>query len=73
MTNIDKVIVAKSLELITRYLKSLKKFESKSLEEYLGTFETQMVVEKLLQLMTQLNCRVIAQPQDNGERQQFLS
>lgn len=53
MTNIDKVIVAKRLELITRYLESLKKFESKSLEEYLGTFETQMVVERLLQLMTQ--------------------
>ncbi|MBW4512433.1 MAG: DUF86 domain-containing protein [Scytonematopsis contorta HA4267-MV1] len=53
MTNIDKVIVAKRLALITRYLSSLKKFEGQSLEEYLSNFETQMVVERLIQLMTQ--------------------
>lgn len=53
MSNIDKAIVAKRVALITQYLESLKKFESKSLEEYLDNFETQMVVERLLQLMTQ--------------------
>lgn len=53
MTTIDKAIVAKRVALITQYLESLKKFESKSIEEYLDNFETQMVVERLLQLMTQ--------------------
>lgn len=53
MSNIDKAIVAKRVALITQYLESLNKFESKSLEEYLDNFETQMVVERLLQLMTQ--------------------
>ncbi len=53
MTNIEAVIVSTRLELITRYLDNLKKFNEVSLEDYLNNFESQLIVERLLQLMTQ--------------------
>lgn len=53
MKNIEAVIVSTRLELITRYLDNLKKFNKVSLEEYLNNFESQLIVERLLQLMTQ--------------------
>lgn len=53
MTNIETIIVSTRLELITRYLDNLKKFNKVSLEDYLNNFESQLIVERLLQLMTQ--------------------
>lgn len=53
MKNIETVIVTTRLELIARYLDNLKKFNKISLEDYLNNFESQLIVERLLQLMTQ--------------------
>jgi uncharacterized protein YutE (UPF0331/DUF86 family) len=53
MTNIDKVVVASRLALITRYLERLKGFENTLIEEYLSDFDRQLIVERLLQLMIQ--------------------
>jgi uncharacterized protein YutE (UPF0331/DUF86 family) len=53
MTNIDTVIVETRLELIGRYLERLKNFELISLDEYLNSFDQQLILERLLQLMTQ--------------------
>lgn len=53
MTNIDTVIVTTRLELITRYLDKLNKFNRINLEDYLNNFDNQLIVERLLQLMTQ--------------------
>jgi uncharacterized protein YutE (UPF0331/DUF86 family) len=53
MTNIDTVIITTRLELITRYLDNLKHFEEISIDEYLNSFHQQLIVERLLQLMTQ--------------------
>jgi len=53
MTNIDIPVVVNKLELISRYLISLKRFEQISLNEYLNDFDKQLIVERLLQLMIQ--------------------
>ncbi|MEA5618711.1 DUF86 domain-containing protein [Cronbergia sp. UHCC 0137] len=53
MNNIEFVIIETRLELIGRYLDYLKKFEGISLDDYLSSFEQQLITERLLQLMTQ--------------------
>jgi uncharacterized protein YutE (UPF0331/DUF86 family) len=53
MTNIEPVIIETRLELIGRYLDHLKKFAGVSLNDYLSSFEQQLITERLLQLMTQ--------------------
>jgi uncharacterized protein YutE (UPF0331/DUF86 family) len=53
MTNIEPVIIETRLELIGRYLDHLKKSEGISLDDYLSSFEQQLITERLLQLMTQ--------------------
>ena len=53
MTNIETVIVSSRLQLITRYLDNLNNFNKISLEDYLSSFNNQLIVERLLQLMTQ--------------------
>ncbi|MEA5503845.1 DUF86 domain-containing protein [Halotia wernerae UHCC 0503] len=53
MTNIDTVIVTTRLEFIARYLDNLKRFEAISLDYYLNSFDSQLIIERLLQLMTQ--------------------
>ena len=53
MKNIEPVIIETRLELIGRYLDHLKKFEGISLDDYLNSFEQQLITERLLQLMTQ--------------------
>jgi uncharacterized protein YutE (UPF0331/DUF86 family) len=41
------------LELIDCYLERLKEFEKISLDDYLNNFKNQLIVERLLQLITQ--------------------
>lgn len=53
MSNIDSEIILVRLRLITKYYNTLEKFRSISLDEFLNDFEKQLVVERLLQLMTQ--------------------
>lgn len=53
MTAIDSVVVSTRLELITRYLESLKRFEEITLDDYLNDFDQQLIVERLLQLTIQ--------------------
>lgn len=53
MTNIDTVITTTRLEFIARYLDNLKRFEEISLDDYLNSFDNQLIIERLLQLMTQ--------------------
>ncbi len=53
MTNIDTVIVTTRLEFIARYLDNLKRFEVISWDDYLNSFDNQLITERLLQLMTQ--------------------
>ena len=53
MNNIDSEIVLSRLKLITKYYNTLVEFNSLSLDEFLGDFRQQLIVERLLQLMTQ--------------------
>jgi uncharacterized protein YutE (UPF0331/DUF86 family) len=53
MNNIDSEIVLSKLRLITKYYNTLVEFNSLSLDEFLGDFRQQLIVERLLQLMTQ--------------------
>lgn len=53
MTKIDTVIVTTRLDFIARYLDNLKRFEQTSLDDYLLDFDTQLITERLLQLMAQ--------------------
>ncbi|MCC5645953.1 DUF86 domain-containing protein [Nostoc sp. CHAB 5824] len=53
MSNIDTEIVLVRLKLITKYYNTLEEFRSTSLDEFLNDFRQQLVVERLLQLMTQ--------------------
>ncbi|MFN6155580.1 DUF86 domain-containing protein [Anabaena sp. AL09] len=53
MNNIDSEIVLSRLRLITKYYNTLVEFNSLSLDEFLGDFRQQLIVERLLQLMTQ--------------------
>ncbi|WP_242053459.1 hypothetical protein [Nostoc parmelioides] len=52
MSNIDTKIVLVRLKLITKYYNTLEEFRSTSLDEFLNDFRQQLVVERLLQLMT---------------------
>ncbi|MBD2530087.1 DUF86 domain-containing protein [Nostoc flagelliforme FACHB-838] len=53
MNNIDAEIILVRLKLITKYYNTLEEFKSTSLDEFLNDFRQQLVVERLLQLMTQ--------------------
>lgn len=53
MNNIDSEIVLARLKLINKYYKTLEEFRSISLDEFLADFRQQLIVERLLQLMTQ--------------------
>ncbi|MFN6495774.1 MAG: type VII toxin-antitoxin system HepT family RNase toxin [Nostoc sp. DedQUE01] len=53
MINIDPEIVLVRLRLITKYYNTLDEFRSASLDDFLTDFRQQLVVERLLQLMTQ--------------------
>lgn len=53
MSNIDTEIVLVRLQLINKYYNTLEEFRSTSLDEFLNDFRQQLVVERLLQLMTQ--------------------
>ncbi|MDZ8109069.1 MAG: DUF86 domain-containing protein [Nostoc sp. DedQUE12a] len=53
MSNIDPEIVLVRLRLITKYYNTLEEFRSISLDEFLADFRQQLVVERLLQLITQ--------------------
>lgn len=53
MSNIDPEIVLVRLRLITKYYNTLEEFRSASLDDFLTDFRQQLVVERLLQLMTQ--------------------
>ncbi|MBE9198019.1 MULTISPECIES: DUF86 domain-containing protein [unclassified Nodularia (in: cyanobacteria)] len=53
MKNIDTVIITTRLEFIVRYLENLKRFEAISWDDYVNSFDTQLIIERLLQLMTQ--------------------
>jgi uncharacterized protein YutE (UPF0331/DUF86 family) len=53
MNNIDSEIVLARLKLITKYYNTLEEFRSISLDEFLADFRQQLIVERLLQLMTQ--------------------
>jgi uncharacterized protein YutE (UPF0331/DUF86 family) len=53
MSNIDSEIVLVRLRLITKYYNTLEGFRSTNLDDFLSDFHKQLVVERLLQLMTQ--------------------
>ncbi|WP_414573192.1 type VII toxin-antitoxin system HepT family RNase toxin [Nostoc sp. CCY 9925] len=53
MSDIEPEIVLVRLRLITKYYNTLKEYRSTSLDEFLADFRQQLVVERLLQLMTQ--------------------
>jgi uncharacterized protein YutE (UPF0331/DUF86 family) len=53
MSNIDIEIILVRLQLINKYYNTLEEFRSSSLDEFLNDFRQQLVVERLLQLMTQ--------------------
>lgn len=53
MSNIDPEIVLVRLRLITKYYNTLEEFRSTNLDDFLANFHQQLVVERLLQLMTQ--------------------
>ncbi|OBQ05694.1 hypothetical protein BMF77_pa00014 (plasmid) [Dolichospermum sp. UHCC 0315A] len=53
MNNLDPEIVLARLKLIAKYYNTLEEFRSISLDEFLADFRQQLIVERLLQLMTQ--------------------
>ena len=53
MSNLDAEIVLARLRLINKYIRTLEEFSTLSLDAYLEDFRQQLVVERLLQLMTQ--------------------
>jgi uncharacterized protein YutE (UPF0331/DUF86 family) len=53
MKSIETVIIETRLELISRYLDRLKKSEAITLDDYLNSFDEQLIIERLLQLITQ--------------------
>lgn len=53
MKSIETVIIETRLELISRYLDRLKKSEAINLDDYLNSFDEQLIIERLLQLITQ--------------------
>ena len=76
MTAIEPVIVLTKLDLMMRYLDNLKRSELVQLEEYLGDYNEQLFVERLLQLIIQaaidinkflLKILYLEQPETNFE------
>lgn len=53
MKKIDTVIITTRLEFITRYLENLKRFQVISWDDYYNNFDTQLITERLIQLMAQ--------------------
>lgn len=53
MTDIDSEVVLVRLRLLAKYRNTLEEFRSINLNEYLNDFKQQLVVERLLQLMTE--------------------
>lgn len=53
MNNLDSEIVLARLRLINKYIRTLEEFSTLSLDVYLEDFRQQLIVERLLQLMTQ--------------------
>jgi uncharacterized protein YutE (UPF0331/DUF86 family) len=54
MTAIEPAIVLTKLDFMTNYLDNLRRFEYITLEEYLNDYNTQLIVERLLQLIIQV-------------------
>lgn len=52
MPRIDKELILRKIKLIEEDLNKLKSYKNISLKEYLGSFETQLVVERLLEKIT---------------------
>lgn len=74
MTDLEPAIVLNKLDFMDNYLKTLEPFEFITLEEYLGNYNQQLVVERLLQLIIQVAIDInrhllkvlkIEQPQQN--------
>lgn len=53
MSKIDTEIVLVRLRLITKYKNTLEDYRATGLDEFLADFRQQLIVERLLQLMTQ--------------------
>ncbi len=47
----DKAAINYRLQLMVKYLQKLRQFESISLEDYLNSFDQQLITERLLQLI----------------------
>ncbi|GAA6620996.1 type VII toxin-antitoxin system HepT family RNase toxin [Scytonema sp. NUACC26] len=54
MRNIDWEVVLVRIRLIVKYCDNLEKFVSISLDEYLGDFDQQLIVERLIQLIVEV-------------------
>jgi len=76
MSEIEPAIVLAKLNAMSEYLESLQRFETISLEEYLGDRDRQLIVERLLQLVIQAGIDInryllkrleIEQPETNFE------
>lgn len=52
MPRIDKELILRKIKLIEEDLNKLKSYKNISLKEYLRSFETQLVVERLLERIT---------------------
>lgn len=52
MSPIDKQLIERKIKLIENDLAGLKKYQDISLKEYLKNYETQLVVERLLEKIT---------------------
>ncbi|KST67901.1 type VII toxin-antitoxin system HepT family RNase toxin [Mastigocoleus testarum] len=53
MSSIDSEIILARLRLIAKYYNTLEQFSDVSLDDFLGDFNKQLIVERLLQLMIQ--------------------
>ncbi|MEC4813459.1 MAG: DUF86 domain-containing protein [Scytonema sp. PMC 1069.18] len=53
MSDIDSEVVLVRIRLMTKYLNTLEPCRSMSLDEYLGDFRQQLIVERLLQLLAE--------------------
>ncbi|MEC4982791.1 MAG: DUF86 domain-containing protein [Oscillatoria sp. PMC 1068.18] len=53
MSNIEVEVVLARIQAIRKYLERLQEFESLTLQEYINDFDTQLIVERLIQLLTE--------------------
>ena len=76
MSKIEPTIVLTKFDFMNEYLDRLERFKSISLEEYLADIDTQLIVERLLQLTFQVGIDVnrhllkgleVEQPETNFE------